>query len=467
MFSTYLILIVAILNLLLGVFVFLKARNRVQKMFSYIIFLAFIWVATNFIYYLIPQYPFINITYATGALLAIGIYMWILVYSKKKVFTPINVTLYLLVLIAGIVSLIPDFIIATNVEVDVFGIESGVGDYFTLFVIPVAFILFFSLTFLVKELRNSVGLKKLRSKYVLLGFVVPIVIVSILDFIFPYFGSFRLASFDSLTIFIFVGFVSYAILKYRFIDFELVLRRSFVYFISLIIIFSIYICLLILLQQFVVKLDGWSEQTVTIVLVLLIVISVEPLRRFLVNIVDKAFYAKKKSAQEEARKLRIIFSSSVQFDELISKIKGSLVNFLDVQDIQFIWLNRKTGQLENYYQEDKNVQFGSTDPVFQYLREYPEVLITDEIPYRADEQGNGERELLLAVEQSLKELDVGMVVPIGEKGELIGAFLFGYKKKKDAFTSDNVEYISRLQFQMTNAIANALLYKQAVERIGK
>jgi len=62
---------------------------------------------------------------------------------------------------------------------------------------------------------------------------------------------------------------------------------------------------------------------------------------------------------------------------------------------------------------------------------------------------------------------VACFLTIREKGELVGAFFFGQKKKKEAFTSDNVEYLSRMQFPMTNAIANALLYKQAVERIGK
>ena len=93
--------------------------------------------------------------------------------------------------------------------------------------------------------------------------------------------------------------------------------------------------------------------------------------------------------------------------------------------------------------------------------------MTEEIPYLIEEQGNGEREVLQSVEKKLKALNVGLVLPIGEKGELVGAFFFGQKKKKEAFTSDNVEYLTRMQFPMTNAIANALLYKQAVERISK
>ncbi len=80
---------------------------------------------------------------------------------------------------------------------------------------------------------------------------------------------------------------------------------------------------------------------------------------------------------------------------------------------------------------------------------------------------NGERELLVKVEKKLKDLDVYITMSVGELGELMGIFLLTQKKNKEAFTSDDVEYLIKLQPQMTGAIANAIFYKQAVERIGR
>jgi GAF domain-containing protein len=62
-------------------------------------------------------------------------------------------------------------------------------------------------------------------------------------------------------------------------------------------------------------------------------------------------------------------------------------------------------------------------------------------------------------------MGIALIWPVGEKGELIGAFLVGQKSKKEAFTSENLQYLSNIQFQTAMAVANALLYKQAVERI--
>jgi len=60
-----------------------------------------------------------------------------------------------------------------------------------------------------------------------------------------------------------------------------------------------------------------------------------------------------------------------------------------------------------------------------------------------------------------------LLLPIGEKGELIGMFFFGKKEDNEAFTADNIDYLPKMQLQITNAIVNALLYKKAVERITK
>jgi len=125
-----------------------------------------------------------------------------------------------------------------------------------------------------------------------------------------------------------------------------------------------------------------------------IVLTIEPLRRFLFRIVNKAFYSKQKNVSEEAKKLRVVLSSLIQFDQLVKKVRTEFQNFLEVLEIQFIWFNKQTGKLENYYKEDNKVSFSPTDPVFQYLQSNPEILVTEEIPYLIEEQGNGERELL-------------------------------------------------------------------------
>lgn len=57
-----LIFITGILNLVLGFVILKKSKNIVQKNFSYVAILISIWNFVNFIYYLNPIYPYINLS---------------------------------------------------------------------------------------------------------------------------------------------------------------------------------------------------------------------------------------------------------------------------------------------------------------------------------------------------------------------------------------------------------------------
>jgi len=147
-------------------------------------------------------------------------------------------------------------------------------------------------------------------------------------------------------------------------DLRVVIRKSVANFFSLIIILSFYLYLLFFVQKYLVEKYHWDEQTSLIILVLVIVLTIEPLRRFLFTIVDKVFYSNQKNTREEAGKFKIIFSSSLQFGQLIKKVKSELGSFLVVNNIQFVWHNKQSGNLENYFQDDKKITFGPTDHCF-------------------------------------------------------------------------------------------------------
>ena len=138
-----------------------------------------------------------------------------------------------------------------------------------------------------------------------------------------------------------------------------------------------------------------------------------------------------------------------------------------MNNIQCLWHDKKSGSLINIDKNGNQISLSTSDAIYHYLRDNPLIIVTEEIPYLIDDVGQGDTFVLRGIESKLKEMDIGLVWPIGEPGELIGLFLFSKKAKKEAFTTDNIEYLSNLHPQMIGAIANALLYKQAVERIGK
>ena len=465
------ILITSFLSeLLVGLLVYFKGKKKlVNRLFFLMMLSPALWSLMLFLAILFSSNILVKVSMVFGLFGSFFFYQFCRAFSQVEKKFKLNFILLLSVLsiIMAVLILFSNIITGDTIfHADGF-LELTFGSQNYLFYIYHLVFTILGIYILFKGYKSSTGLRKLHFQYLFTGLGIILLFFIIINSIFPILGLYQFISISPLAFLILAFFFLYIISRYRLMDIKVVIRKGFVNFFSLAIVLFFYLYLLIVFQQFLAAQYGWSEQTLTIILVLFVVVTIEPLRRFLIKIVNKTFYSKQKSVHKEAEKLRVVLSSSMQFDQLVKKVKTELQDFLEVPEIQFVWFNKQTGKLENYYKEDKKVIFSLTDPVFQYLQTNPEILVTEEIPYLIEEQGNGEREVLQSVEKKLKALAVGLVMPIGEKGELVGAFFFSQKKKKEAFTSDNVEYLSRMQFPMTNAIANALLYKQAVERISK
>ncbi|MBI5037122.1 MAG: hypothetical protein HZC01_00215 [Candidatus Kerfeldbacteria bacterium] len=460
-----LIFLAALCNLFLGTFLFVKSKNNIQRQFSFVVFVITIWNLVNLQYFMKPEYPFVNFSYAAGSLVVSSIFLWVLSYAKIHLSIIQKVCFFIIVASVFISSLIPDAVILQNIVVKDYGFEIGIGRFFLFFAILVTAQLLVLIGVLLKHLRNTTGIVRLQTKYIFLGFTVPAIFVILVDFILPYFSYTQFSSFDMLSTLVFALAISYAIFRYRFFDIQLVIKEGLTHFISLAALLAFYVYLLLLSRDFVSQEYNWSEQATTIVLVLIIATTFEPLRRITTKLVHTVFISREKNAQEKVNRLQLLFGSTVQFETLIEKSLSALESFLSVKQSNFMYRDLAAQKMTAARKLDPQLDIEGAG--YAYLTHKPEILVTEEIPYRMEEVGADEREQLQKIQPELQQAGISMVVPIGEPGELFGLFLFGQKARSAAFTEDNIKYIKELQPHMTSAIANALMYKQAMERIGR
>ncbi len=322
---------------------------------------------------------------------------------------------------------------------------------------------------LLRKYINSDGIIKLQLRYILLGYLITIVVLLAWSTYFNLSGGQVSATqnrilLNSSVLFSFA--IAYAMLRYRLFDIKIIIKKSIIYLATLVTILFTYIYLLLFFQRFLQEQYNWDSQISTVLLVLLIVLTIEPLRRFVARIVNKVFYARRRETRLESKRMQFILSSTLHFKDLIGKVSVEFRTMLGMQDIQFLLNYKKESKLETYWPENvKKIIVNLNDPLFEYLRIHSEILVTEEIPYLSETKSQNEVQLLKNIERRLQELNVALVLPIGEQDELIGVFLFGPKERKEAFTLENLQHLSGFRNQTTFALANALLYKQAVERI--
>lgn len=467
--ATIIYLIVIFFNLFISLFVLLKSKQqKIKTTYFILVFILNGWILNNYLSYFVNDFEIIQLTvhlaYLFGALIGPCFLLFCLYFpAKSKITNLYKFLIFFPPLVFSYLSFTDLFIkehtlILNEPALPVY------GDYLYIYGIYILFYLFLCFRLLFIKYRKSLPIEKFKILYIILSFFIASFIGVLVDLIFPYFIENSRSYWGSLgTIFISIAF-AYSILKYRLLDIKIVLKKSLLHFTSVVILFFIYFYILFGLKDALVENSGWSEQTALVLVILVIVLTIEPLRKFILKIIDKLFYSENKEIIKQTEKLELALNSTTQFDKLINTIEDSLQAYLNTSRVNFIWLNKQTGKLESY-KDEQNITLDTTGSVFQYLKSNPKVLVAEEIPYMLEEMTNGEKELLADVEKKLKSLKVAMVLPIGEKGELVGAFLFDKKIKNEAFTSEDINYVNDLQPQMTSTIANAIFYKQAVDRI--
>lgn len=463
--ASIVVFISGLLNMLLGLGIYHKAvKNTANRLFVILTFVTSVWAFVNSYYLSHFYYPYTNLAYSVGAWVPFFILIWVTYFTGLKLKKSYIYICALLTSCISIIALVPNTFIKVGVEYYYKGYGVVPGALFSVFALYVSTLAIIAFVIFYSRWRETTGLQRIQYNYIFFGIVFPTSVILIFDFILPIFNINSFATFDSTLSLVFVSVIGYSITRYRFLDLKLVIRKGVVHFLSLLIALFTYIYLLIFFQRILTSQYHWSEQTSTIILVLAIVISLEPLRKGLIWLIDRTFFYKADDIHDD-KNIQLILSTTQQFELLIRKLEKELEVIGSVNDVWFQWDNKQTGQLVDITNETKGKIVKSGDGLYTLINERMDVIITEELPYQLEAMDGAEAERVKKALRQLKEGHIGLVLPIGERGELIGAFFFGQRPNKSAFTSEIAERIHALQRPVTSAVANALFYKQAVERI--
>lgn len=214
----YVIIITGIINLILGIVVLSGAREENGKIsFSLFAFSTFVWSLADFFVYKTGSAVSDKLAYATAALVPTFMLLW--TYAEDQARNRfIRVLIKLIGLVFVILPLIGDMVIRDIRPNRVTGTTEEAGPFF------VAYMVFFLLTYLVVLLklvghyRQSSAEEKNRYRTILTGFVLYGAGSILFGLVLPGLGYERFTNFDVSCSLIFVGFTTYAIVQYKWMN---------------------------------------------------------------------------------------------------------------------------------------------------------------------------------------------------------------------------------------------------------
>ncbi|MFH1508753.1 MAG: histidine kinase N-terminal 7TM domain-containing protein [bacterium] len=306
------------------------------------------------------------------------------------------------------------------------------------------FILFGSFLMLYKY-RKSESIEKSQIFYYSLGGISTAIYIVILDQILPYFYKYP-TKWGLLAIPIYIATAAYAIIRYRFMDIRIIIKRSSIYIATVALAILIYILIVYLLQTYFVT--NSLNNNATVISALIVIIGIPFIQKGSKNLVEKVFTKEEYDPQKALTELE-----SKSTDRHSAEVIKEIENILKKQfSLEFV----KTELAD----VNKNL-------LLDYLKQQGEsIIIKDEIKFLHQKDPHS-KDLYekLAMWFKYNKAKVGVILTNQEN--IIGVVLLGAKKQNETYSVQDIELLNQFQVRISIVLANTLLYESTIAQLKK
>jgi signal transduction histidine kinase len=347
------LLITSGLNLFFASVIYFKnPKDTTNRLFSLSILFLVLWnISVIFAQNTSENILWVKAAYATS-ILALITFLYFLKFFPKEDKGLKSPLFYILIYSGLVFSLLiyptkflvklDPFLIIPIQGMDRTKVFSSLGMNFFLFylIVYVCFVIFIFL----KKLKSLSGIEKLRVKYAAVGVIVFLVLALLANLFLPHLLNIKLGNIGPAFSVIMIGFISYAISKYRLFEIRIVLTESFVVIIGFILLIQIFLAESIL----------WKAASI-VIFILFIVFAYLLIKSVLreISYREKLQRAYAKLAKLDKAKSEFISIASHQLRAPLSAIKGYMSMILEGS---YGPLSRKIKKpLENVYKSNEEL----------------------------------------------------------------------------------------------------------------
>ncbi len=385
----------------------------------------------------------------------------------------------------------------------------------------------YSISLLLKALRGSHGIRRTQLSYFFVSSVFGyiggvnnfLILYDLhLRLIFPY-GSYAVA--------IYVAVATFIILKYRFMDIEVVIKNTLVFAGLLAFIFGVFTAATFLVREVLSVYFGINYRWSYVLSIFLTVLGYDPIRRVLMNLTDRYLFQKKYDYQKLLKdasrgmsriesldhlmrlvihfvtmKIRVKNAAAVLWEEetgtyamtysrgygeesqksKISATKladpsepfgGKSQNSLSEQPSRHPDISRASFiPEESFGRKSQNFIMVKSHPLIQYLDQEKEALDIEKLKEYI-ETGRGAKKKgdkkerfydFKIIQEAMENLQAACIVPSFLGKELRSMLVLGEKKSGDVYTDQDLNVLYTLAQESAIAIENARLYDEAINK---
>jgi signal transduction histidine kinase len=476
-------LVAAIITFSLGAVVYLKnIRNNKNRLYMSFSLIMSVWAyacyiqSTNtnidtaifydkILYAVAPFAPTVFFQFISGYLNKKRNLMFLAFYMLSLVFFYINFTPYFR---KGVIFLFNNRFVTIP--------DVGWYLYVGFFALIVALVFYD----LIITFRNSYGDLKRHSEYLFIASVALAIsgssyFVLILNMApHPYDCILNLTSSIMLTVFEII--IGYAILRYRLMDIEIVIKKGIIFSTLMTAIIGVFSFLIFLGQILFQNTLGLNQWFATILTAFIIAIGYKPLENVITEITNEYFFKKKVDYQKTLKKSSEALSLLTDIDRLIRLSTRILARDMFLEEASALIYeeagHRYTVKAVAGRSKDLlGLTLSDNHELFNHLFTSKRILLKDEIKHTLENKMilPEERKRLTTIKKQMEKLHAQICVPAISRGKYIGSklvavFCIGDKKSGDMYTNDDIQLLSTLSNQAAVAVENAIMYSDLMKQ---
>ena len=323
---------------------------------------------------------------------------------------------------------------------------------------------------LIRFSRTAKGRQRSQSLYIIYGFLIGF--AGATTTFLPMFGVDILYPFGNFGIVLYSLILSYAILRYRLMDFSLAIRKGLVYSLSVTMLTGLYFFLVFNMTTYVSEMTGMTSFAIMTMYTLVIAVLFTPLKNRVQLLIDKVFYKTAYDYYAVVKKISHELASTIGLQLTYRVIVNTLFDILKLKNAYL--LAATEGSFNTVYfrsahgrpggDDDENVRCTKQLPKNAIISEFVRkegILLKDELPLSHDQRR------AQAVADELKPFEGAGALPIFVDGELGYLLIFGEKLSADPLAREDLNLLTTIASQASIALKNAKLYHELEQRVSE
>ncbi len=321
--------------------------------------------------------------------------------------------------------------------------------------------LVFSLSNLIRKVRQSIGIQRRQIEHVLTNFLVVSLLALSTNVLAPALRLGTLEVYGPCFVMLMVAGLAYSMLRYHLLDIWVIFSRTTVYAVVTGFVIATFLVVVSGMHWFVSTGGRGGNLITTALAALVVVLVIQPLKERVQLLLDRVVLHRRYDSKAFIERISRNAARFVQLDQLLERTIEDIRHTIGARNVRVLLASEKEpGVLMTEYStrpEEIGKRDINLDFLLRYLEKHPEPLVLEEIVH-----GRPTRDSM-RLAKHLAEMDAWLVAPLKTTAGVLGMIVVGEKNTHDIYIHEDVEVFATIAAALATAIENARLYRKLKE----